>query len=796
MSEYCNTVSSCENEFNQIKVIPPLMKRERNKLYVIPICVALALATIIAYEPVRHNSFVNLDDDSYVTENTNVKEGITRESILWAFTTPHAGNWHPLTWLSHMLDCRLFGLNAQGHHLMSLFLHVANTLFLFFVLKKMTGAIWPSAFVAAVFALHPMHVESVAWVAERKDVLSGFFWMLAMIAYFRYAKQDGIGQYMLVFLFFCLGLMAKPMVVTLPFVLLLLDYWPLGRAGGDVNRRNHQAAGICFRWPVFYGLVREKVPFFVLSVVSGVITFLVQQSSGAVISMDKLPASSRLANAFISYIRYIGKMFWPRQLAVFYPHPTDKVLVWQAVISVLLLLAVSICVVLLAQKHKYLLVGWLWYLGTLVPVIGLVQVGSQAMADRYTYLPSIGIFIMVGWGAAELLAKWPYRKIVLGITAVVVPVVLLICTRMQVGYWKDNFTLFGHTLEVTENNSIMHNNLGGVLFRDKGRLEEAIIHYNEALRINPQYIDALSNKAKVLLAMGKIDEAIAVLNELLGISGRPYKVYNNLGLVYAQKGEVELAIENYNEALRLKPDYVEAINNLGSALKEQGKVDEAIKQWEKVLRLNPDYVEAHYSIGLAMAEQGKYDDAIMHLSEALRIQPDWAEAHYNLGGVYVRQGKLELAVEQCVEALRLNPDYLTARVSLAHTLLELGRVRSAIEQYYEILKLKPDDPETLNRLGWLLATTEDASIQNSSEAVKFAQRACELTGFEQAELLDTLAAAYAAAGRFDDAIATAQQAIDAAKTGGLEDLVSDFQNRLELYRAGQPYRQKQLTENK
>jgi tetratricopeptide (TPR) repeat protein len=468
----------------------------------------------------------------------------------------------------------------------------------------------------------------------------------------------------------------------------------------------------------------------------------------------------------------------------------DKIPMWQAVISALLLSAISICVVRLAQKHKYLLVGWLWYLGTLVPVIGLVQVGSQAMANRYTYLPSIGIFIMVGWGAAELLAKWRYRKIVLGITAVVVLAVLLICTRMQVGYWKDNFTLFGHTLEVTENNSIMHNNLGGVLFRDKGRLEEAIIHFNEALRINPQYLNARSNKAKVLLAMGKTDEAVAILNELLSISDKPYEVYNDLGLAYAQKGEVERAIENYNEALRLKPDYVEAINNLGSALKEQGKVDDAIKQWEKALRLNPDYVEAHYSMGLAMAEQEKYDDAIKHFSNALQAKPDWAEAHYNLGGVYVRQGKLELAVEQCVEALRLKPDYLTARVSLAHTLLELGRVRPAIEQYYEILKLKPDDPETLNRLGWLLATTEDASIQNSSEAVKFAQRACELTGFKQAELLDTLAAAYAAAGRFSEAMETAERAVRSAESTGKKELAEEIQKRLELYKAGRPYHEK------
>jgi tetratricopeptide (TPR) repeat protein len=746
------------------------MKRDRNKLYVISICVVLVLATVIAYEQVRHNDFVGYDDYSYVTENPNVTEGITRESILWAFTTPYAYNWHPLTWLSHTLDCQLFGLNAAGHHIVNLFFHIANTLLLFWVLKKMTGAIWQSAFVAAAFALHPLHVESVAWVAERKDVLSGFFWMLTMTAYVRYTEQPGIKRYLLVVSAFCLGLLSKPMLVSLPFVLLLLDYWPLGR--GQRGR-----------------LIAEKIPLFVLAAASSLVTYIIQQQTGAMAGADKLPLTFRTTNALVSYISYIGKMVYPSRLAVFYPHPFNKLPIWQLIVSAVMLAVISTIVIYMGRRRRYLVVGWLWYLGTLVPVIGLVQVGLQAMADRYTYLPLIGIFIIVSWGAADLTAKRRYRNTGLGITASIILVALLICTRMQLRHWQNSLTLFGHALEVTENNPIMHNNYGEALL-ENGQLEESVTHFNEALRLRPADFEARYNLGLAFLRQGKIDEAIACFTESLRTSDKPYKVHNDLGLAYAEKGKLDLAIGNYNEALRLKPDYVKAINNLGSALKEQGKIDEAIKQWERALQLRPDYANPHYNLGVTMAERGKYDDAVRHLNEALRTRPDWAEAHYDLGGIYVRQGKLKLAVEQFAEALRLKPDYLTARVSLAHTLLALGQVRSAIEQYYKILQFEPDNTDALNNLGWFLATTEDTSIPNSAEAVKFAQRACELTGHKDPHFLDTLAAAYAAAGRFDDAIATAEQAVNAAKTSGQEELAGEIQKRMELYKAGRPYHEK------
>jgi tetratricopeptide (TPR) repeat protein len=770
------------------------MKQERNKLYVIPICVVLVLTTVIAYEQVRYNDFVGYDDYSYVTENPNVTEGITRESILWAFTTPYAYNWHPLTWLSHMLDCQLFGLNPARHHITSLFFHIANTLLLFWIFKRMTGTLWQSAFVAAAFALHPLHVESVAWVAERKDVLSGFFWMLTMTAYVRYAEQPGIRRYLLVVLAFCLGLLSKPMLVSLPFVLLLLDYWPLGRgqrglqnSSKALSQSESTGAGL-HKLPVGR-LIVEKIPLFVLAAASSLVTYIIQQQAGAMAGADKLPLTFRTTNALVSYISYIVKMVYPSRLAVFYPHPFNKLPVWQPIVSAVMLAVISTIVIYMGRRRRYLVVGWLWYLGTLAPVIGLVQVGSQAMADRYTYLPLIGIFIMVSWGVADLTAKWRYRNTGLGITASIILVVLLICTRMQLHYWQNSLTLFGHALEMTEDNPTMHTNYGSALL-EKGRLEESVTHFNEALRLKPVDFEARYNLGLAFLRQGKTDEAIACFIESLRIGDKPYKVHNDLGLAYAQKGKLDLAIGNYNEALRLKPDYVKAINNLGSALKEQGKIDEAIKQWESALQLRPDYANPHYNLGVAMAERGKYDDAIRHLNEALRIQPDWAEAHYDLGGTYARQGKLDPAVEQFTEALRLKPDYLTARVSLANSLLALGQVWPAIGQYYKILEFEPNNIDALNNLGWFLATTEGTNISNSAEAVKFAQRACELTKYEQAELLDTLAAAYAAAGKFNEAIETAERAVKSAEAAGKKELAVEIQKRLEFYKAGQPYHEK------
>jgi len=690
------------------------------------IYVVLILATVIAFEQVRHNDFVNYDDDKYVTENLHVNGGITLKSVVWAFTTTHTSNWHPLTWLSHMLDCQLFGLAPGWHHLMSLLFHIANTLLLFWVLKRMTGAVWASALVAGAFALHPLHVESVAWISERKDVLSTLFWMLTIAAYIRYAQRPDIGRYLLVVLAFGLGLMAKPMLVTLPFVLLLLDYWPLGRL--QLGRQSEektlsQSESVCLGCHVSspQRLIAEKIPFFVLVVVSSVITFIASRSGGAVAQVEYLPPSFRIANALASYISYFNKMIYPSKLAIFYPHPGYSLSALQAIVCFIKLAAVSAVVIYMARRRRYLIVGWLWYLGTLVPVIGLVQVGAQAMADRYTYLPSIGIFIMVAWGAAELFSKWRYRKIGLGVSAGLLLTVLLICTRMQVRHWQNTFTLFGHARKVTRSNPITHNNYGYSLL-ERGQLDEAIREFREALRLEPKHSKAHNNLGKVLIMKNKISEAIEEFREAVRLKPDFLKAYNNLGLAYARLGKYELAMQNFNEALKLEPD-------------------------------NP-YV--YYNMALAMSEQGQYDQAIEHFNKTLRAKPDWPDAHYNLGNVYYQQGRLSLAI--------------------AHWL--------------ETIKSKPDSAKALNSLAWVLAATEDTEVQNPADAVKFAERACELTNYKNPGAMDTLAVAYAAVGKFDQAIETAEKAIELALSAGKKDIAQEIQNRLQLYKASWPYREK------
>jgi tetratricopeptide (TPR) repeat protein len=672
------------------------MSGDYNKLYVGLVCLVLVLATFVAYEPVRRNGFINYDDDKYVTENPHVQAGLTRRSVVWAFTTSHMGNWHPLTWLSHMLDCELFGLNPFRHHLTSLVFHIVNSLMLFWLLRRMTGAVWPSAFVAAAFALHPLHVESVAWVAERKDVLSAFFWLLTMAAYVRCAERPGEWRYLLVVLAFCLGLLAKPMVVTLPFVLLLLDYWPLRRfqqarfrgeeaPQGEVLQAGCRISRAC-------SLLVEKIPLFVLAAISSVITFVIQQSTGAMGLGESFPMRVRIPNALVSYVGYINKMLYPSRLAVLYPHPGQDLALWRVVVAVLVLVCVSGCVVYLARRRRYLAVGWLWYLGMLVPVIGLVQVGAQGMADRYTYLPSIGIFIMIAWGAADICARWRYGRIALGVAAGVVLTVLVMCTRKQVGYWESNATIFGRALAVTENNFVMHRSYGGMLF-EEGRFDEALAHFKEALRINPDSSDARRNIGIVLLKQGKIDEAIAAFSDVLGGKGDWPTAYNYLGLAYAQKGELDLAVSNYNAALQLKPDYVDALKNIGIALKEQGKTDEALEKWTKALGLEPDNPEVHYNMGVVSLERGDYDHAVGYFGVTVSSKPDWPDARYGLGAAYYFQGRFELAERESARAVSLRPDYYDARYNLALAMVRQGKYDEAVRHLNEVLAQKPDWPE-------------------------------------------------------------------------------------------------------
>ncbi len=604
------------------------------KLHILSTCVVLAVATIIAFGPLCQNEFINYDDDDYVTENPQVRAGLTRKSVVWAFTTPHAANWHPLTWLSHMLDCELFGPDPLWHHLTSLLFHIANSLLLFLVLQRMTGAVWPSGFVAAVFALHPLHVESVAWVAERKDVLSTFFWMLTIAAYIRYAKRPGIGRFLLVFLAFGSGLMAKPMLVTLPFVLLLLDYWPLGRFGAE------QAKNSVYQRATFSGLVIEKIPLFVLTVVSCAVTYLVQQSIGAVALIKVVGLKLRLANAVVSCGNYIWKMVWPSRLAVFYPYDSTRP-IWQIAAAGLVLAGVS-AVVFLLRRRPYLAVGWLWYLGTLVPVIGLVQVGQQSMADRYTYVPLIGLFIMIVWGSHSLSAKWRVRRIVPGVIVAAVVSALMICTWRQVGYWRNSITLFEHTLAVTSRNHQAHVNLGLALSNRgmRGDIDKAIEHYRKALPLDPKPASVYSLLGSALTKRGELDEAIEQHREALRLDPNSSSAHINLGIALAAKHKHAEAIRHYREALRLEPDNATAHNNLGAAiLGMHGEPEEAAKHFREALRLKPDYDNAHLNIATVLMIQGRVDEAISHYEEMLRLNPNNIRARRALEAALARQNE-------------------------------------------------------------------------------------------------------------------------------------------------------------
>jgi len=552
------------------------------------ICLALALATAAVYCQVRSYDFINYDDPGYVSENPNIQSGITLQAVKWAFTTGFMSNWHPLTWLSHMLDWWLFGSNAGGHHLTNLIFHIANTLLLFIVLKQMTQKLWLSAFVAALFALHPLHVESVAWVSERKDVLSTFFWLLTMWAYVRFVNHPRIANYLLIVAFFALGLMAKPMLVTLPFVLLLLDYWPLNRI-----KSKHS----------LLPLLIEKIPLFMMVVASSVVTYLVQIKGGAVTILAVLPLKFRILNAFVTYIGYIEKMFWPVRLVYFYPHHGPNISVLYAFVSAILLLAVTVFILRFSKNHRYLVTGWFWYLGTLIPVIGLVQVGVQAMADRYSYITLTGLFIIIAWGLPELFGR---RKVALAVFSVTVLVALTICTYIQLQYWKSSLPLFQHALKVNDNNYKAHLCLADVLLKE-GRIDEAIYHNFEAVRIRPDFIETHNDLGNNLYKIGRVDHAIGSYRMALGINPADPEVNANIGVALATKGDYAQAAQHYRIAVKTM-DTPAVHNNLGYALAKMGKLDEAIEQFRLALQIKPDYKPAKVNLDIFLAEKQKLKD--------------------------------------------------------------------------------------------------------------------------------------------------------------------------------------------
>jgi tetratricopeptide (TPR) repeat protein len=627
------------------------------------IYLALFAATLLVYFQVGAFDFVNYDDPDYVTNNPHVRDGITPDGLVWALTSGDAANWFPLTRISHMLDCQLFALESGPHHLTSVLIHALAVLLLFAFLDLATGARWPSAFVAFVFALHPLHVESVAWVSERKDVLCALFWFLTLWAWVRFTLKPSRSRYLLAVASFCLGLMSKPMIVTLPFVLLLLDFWPLRR-----------------------GLrVREKLPFFALSAATALITILVQQSGGAVEAFSTVPLSLRIENAAVSYIVYIAKTFWPSALAVFYPYPANLP-AWQHILAALAILGISVAVWMAWRRHPYLAVGWLWYLGTLVPVIGLVQVGSQARADRYMYVPMVGLALMLAWGAVDVLRKWPAAKTGITILAVAGCACCVPLTWMQAAYWKNSESLYRHALAVTNDNALAEHNLGSYLLDAPGRLPEAIRHLQAALRINPDSASAHSDLGSALARTGRTMEAIPEFQAALRLNPNSAIVHNNLANALLDTGRRFDAIAEYRYALSLDPGYADARRNL--AIAQQAPA--------------ADSAEAHYSAGVDLSHAGRLAEAIAEFDTALRLHPDYAEAQNNLGVALSQMPqRAPEALAHFQAAVRLNPDYADARFNLGVALSQIpGRLPEAIRQLEAAYRLHPDPElrQTLDRL--------------------------------------------------------------------------------------------------
>ena len=699
------------------------MISERKKTVLI--CLCLGIITFISFEQVRLNDFV-YDDCEYVTNNEQVQSGLSLKSFMWCFKASTA-NWHPVTWLSHLVDYELFGLNASGHHLANLFFHITNTLLLFCLLRCLTGSLWASAFTALLFGIHPLHVESVAWVAERKDVLSTFFFFLTILVYLHYTRKTEIRRYIPVVVLFVLGLMTKPMVVTLPFVLLLLDYWPLERCS--------------------IRSLLEKIPLLILTIISCVVTFIVQHNIGATGLMEDIPFKYRLANAISAYVGYIIKLLLPVNLTALYPHPGSNISLTSVVISLLILLSISSAVICAARKRKYLVTGWLWYIGTLVPVIGLVQVGSQSMADRYTYIPSIGLFIILTWGLSEISGSGFFKKAILTACAGVAIVLLVICTRIQVGYWKNNIVLFSHALEVTENNPLAYYNIAneyqsrknfdqaltyyykalevdadyadtyhnlGLIHKQEGKIEESIEYYYEALRCSPDNTDTLLCLGAAYLELGDSDQAIEMFSQILAIEPKNIDARSNLGVTMIKMSRTDKAIEYFNEILSIDPENSEAYNNLGKLFAEMGNLSLAISNYKIGLEFDDNFAPLHSNLGMALYVQGRMDEATVHLYKAIKLDPQPMPKVLNILGISLsRQGKFQQAAIELQKYLQIKPDDPVAHNELGVVLANMHQVDPAIEHFSEALRLKPDFEFARENLQ--IARSQKTDLQKSND---------------------------------------------------------------------------------
>ncbi len=740
--------------------------------------IVLVIATCAVYWQVRRFELVNIDDDKYIIKNAVVQKGLTWSNVGWAFTALEVANWHPLTWMSHMLDVSMFGwrngsetLNtawatATGkHHLVSLGWHCVDAVLLFIVLMALTGAPWRSWLVATLFALHPLHVESVAWVSERKDVLSTFFGLIAILCYVHWVKiKPTWWRYALMMVAFALSLLAKPMLVTLPCLLLLLDYWPLKRLQPVVmpaqitsrhkKKKKNTSRGepvMPTRPPVTVtGLVIEKLPLFALSLASSVTTVIAQHHGGAVESITRTPITMRIANALVSYASYIAQTVWPIRMAAMYPYPS-KIDARATAVSALLIITITAIVLWWRKVQPFLLVGWLWFLGMLVPVIGLLQVGSQSRADRYTYLPLVGLFIMAVWliphFARGVLKPSPVLKMAIVTPIAAILVVLGIVSFYQISYWRNSVALYDHAFAVTKDNSFAHNNYA-VALKEEGKVDEAIAHFREALRIRPRYAQAAKNLGGELLTLNRIDEGVKYLQVALDVDPRYAEAHSDMGYAYSRRNELEAAQAEFEKAISLNPNLYTAYANLGALLINQQKFAKAIGPLNMAVQLRgSDYVSRQY-LGVALMDQHRYPEAI----------------------------------EQFQQVLLLKPDYLEARNRLAWAYFESGQIDKAVAEGEQIIRLVPNDPKAYDNLARVLTRGgRDGQGRDAKRALELASKACAMTDHRDPAMLSTLAQAYAVNGQFDQAVMTAQTGLGLAKSVGMTVLVEDLQNRLALY---------------
>ena len=655
--------------------------RKGNFDVLIGLCFVLLILSI--YGQVIHHDFIDFDDDIYVKSNRQVREGTTLDNLKWSigFNNEKQTYWHPLTWLSHMLDVNLFGLYAGGHLMTNVCLHIINTLLLFTILRRWSHNLWPAVMATAIFAVHPLCVETVAWVASRKNLLSSFFWLLTLQLYFNYTRNKRPVDYFGVLLSFCIGLMAKPMLVTLPFVLLLLDYWPLKRLESVKNENESHIP--------YIHLIVEKIPFLILALLSVVVSISSLNNHNTFMTQDAVPMELRIGNALVSYIVYIGKLLWPFELSVFYPFPGD-IPIWQSISAFSLLAVISLYFTKKRKEKPYLIIGWLWYLGTLVPVIGLVQAGLwPAIADRFTYIPFIGLYIIISWSIFETGILERHRNRFLIVFTLLV-IALTLRAGYQTAYWKNSKTLFKHAIELNDKNIIAHNNIGKSLIND-GQPDQAVKHYRAALSVNPKYVSARKNLGTALAMLGEPNKAIYHLYEAIRLDPNRAETHYNLGNVLARLNQNKEAVYHYEKALSINPNYVEVYNNLGNLFADLGRIDEAVKSLSLALKIDPHYATAHNNLGNVLVRMERLPDATRHYRQAIKIRPTYSEAYNNLGVSLKKQGKILEARMAYKRALALTPDYSEAHYNLALALISIGQIEKAVAHLTKAVQIKPDD---------------------------------------------------------------------------------------------------------